>query len=98
VPTGVPNRPRVPPPIPVSAVPPGDNGLKANYFQPYPDPGETYDHVARQIFWKPGQGTDPYNVPLKRPLPTPTMQGFAEDFFRNYEVELPRASPNLRPV
>ena len=74
-----PGDPRVVPPIPVSPVSVGANGLKANYFQPYPDPGETYDHVNTQFF-------NGY------PLVT-SMKGFVNDYFANYQIEMPGHIP-----
>lgn len=40
-----------------------------DFHQPYPDPGEVYDHVTEQLF----AGADPKGVPA--------MQGFVKDYF-----------------
>jgi len=83
IPPGVKNPP---PPgvtaIPVSPVPDG------NYFQPYPDPGETYEHINTQLFNLIDGGENaPYNLPSQRPLPQPTMNGFVMDYIENYKAE-----------
>lgn len=58
-----------------------------NYFQPYPDPGETYDHINTQLFnLIDGGDQPPYNLPSERPL-KPTMNGFVKDYIENYKAE-----------
>src|SRR6185436_8984916 len=47
-------------PVPVST--------QSDYHQPYPDPGEEFDHITAQVFGVP-------------PADTPTMQGFIRDYF-----------------
>ncbi|MFT3911606.1 MAG: alkaline phosphatase family protein [Ferruginibacter sp.] len=56
-----------------------------NSNSPYPDPGETYDHVNTQLFNQPnGHDKPPYNLP--NPVPaTPGMQGFVNDYIYNYQ-------------
>ena len=62
-----------------------------SYFQPYPDPGETYPQVNTQLaneFNPPGNEnksdadkfTVPYNVPAGGMPATPPMSGFVTDF------------------
>src|SRR5829696_6950678 len=48
-------------PVPVST--------QTDFQQPYPDPGEEYDHITAQLF----NGAPPTG--------TPTMQGFVKDYF-----------------
>ncbi len=48
-------------PVPVS--------VGTDFHQPYPDPGEEFDHITAQLF----SGADPSGVP--------TMQGFVKDYF-----------------
>jgi phospholipase C len=48
-------------PVPVSP--------QSDYHQPYPDPGEKFDHITAQLF----SGAPPSGVP--------TMQGFVKDYF-----------------
>jgi phospholipase C len=68
--------------IPVSPVATG------NYYQPYPDPGETYDHINTQLFNLIDGGVQaPYNLPSQRPLPKPDMLGFVKDYIENYKAE-----------
>jgi phospholipase C len=68
--------------IPVSPVPDG------NYYQPFPDPGETYDHINTQLFNViDGGDKPPYNLPSARPLPEPNMLGFVKDYIENYKAE-----------
>jgi phospholipase C len=57
-------------PVPVS--------IQTDYHQPFPDPGEEFDHVTAQVF-----GVPPSN--------TPTMQGFVRDYF-NTLTALPKWS------
>lgn len=59
-----------------------------NYFQPYPDPGEPYPNVNRQLFNSPQ--VDQYNVPIHRPLPTPNMEGFVTDYIANFQADMKR--------
>jgi phospholipase C len=55
-----------------------------NSHSPYPDPGETYDHVNTQLFnFVSGHDKPPYNLPPK-PLPTSGMQGFVNDYIYNF--------------
>lgn len=49
--------------IKVSPVGVNPNTGKQNYFQPYPDPGETYDHVNTQIY---NAFHPPVNLPDRR--------------------------------
>ena len=56
-------------PVPVSPEP--------DYHQPYPDPGEEFDHITEQLF----AGAPPSG--------TPTMQGFIKDYF-NVLTALPK--------
>jgi phospholipase C len=55
-------------PVPVST--------QTDYHQPYPDPGEKFDHITAQVFGVP-------------PSDTPTMQGFVRDYF-NTLTALPK--------
>jgi len=48
-------------PVPVS--------IQTDFHQPYPDPGEKYDHITEQLFSGPS------------PTGTPAMQGFIKDYF-----------------
>ena len=48
-------------PVPVS--------VQTNFHQPYPDPGEEFDHITAQLF----SGAPPVGVPQ--------MQGFVKDYF-----------------
>jgi phospholipase C len=48
-------------PVPIST--------QTNFHQPYPDPGEKYDHITAQLFCGPATSS------------TPTMQGFVKDYF-----------------
>jgi phospholipase C len=57
-------------PVPVS--------IQTDYHQPYPDPGEEFDHVTAQLFGVPASDTS-----------TPTMQGFVRDYF-NTLTALPK--------
>jgi phospholipase C len=89
VPPGVKNPP---PPgvtsIPVSPVGPDPNTGQQNYFQPYPDPGESYVHVNTQLYnLIAGGDNPPYNLPAQRPLPVPPMSGFIMDYIENYKAE-----------
>ncbi len=74
-------------PIVVAPVDPG------NYFTPYPDPGETYEHVNTQLFDViDGGDQPPYNLPPGAPVPT--MQGFVRDYVHNYATaEEPGTNP-----
>ncbi|MDX6611637.1 MAG: phospholipase [Blastocatellia bacterium] len=47
-------------PVPVST--------QTDFHQPYPDPGEEFDHITAQLFGVPPSGTE-------------TMQGFVKDYF-----------------
>jgi len=49
---------------------------ETDYHQPYPDPGEEFDHVTAQVFGVP-------------PSDTPAMQGFVRDYF-NTLTALPK--------
>lgn len=76
-----------PPPPGVTAIPVSPVAA-GNYYQPYPDPGETYDHINTQLFNVIAGGDQPpYNLPSERPLPTPNMQGFVKDYIENYKAE-----------
>ncbi|MFN0112578.1 MAG: alkaline phosphatase family protein [Blastocatellia bacterium] len=74
-------------PIPVSPVEvkgPNQNDLNKCY-QPYPDPGETYEHVNTQLFnLINGGDKPPYNLPPGSP--EPNMQGFVTDYIENYSA------------
>ncbi|MBK8504595.1 MAG: hypothetical protein IPL46_21745 [Saprospiraceae bacterium] len=58
-----------------------------DYFQPFPDPGEVYQHVNTQL-WNQvdpdnigvdeSKMKDPYNIP--EPTPSATMNGFVNDY------------------
>jgi phospholipase C len=47
----------------------------SDYHQPYPDPGEEFDHITAQIF-----GGSPLQPPL------PTMQGFVKDYYATLQA------------
>lgn len=60
--------------------------LTSNYFQPFPDPGETYPHVNTQLFNLPdcknkGDKHPPFNLPT--PVPPASMKGFVTDYIEN---------------
>lgn len=88
------------PPPNVSAIPVSPNepagGLAANYFQPYPDPGEDYAHVNTQLFGLIDRANkNSHNLPPEKPLPLPAMQGFIADYIENYKtVEVPGKDPS----
>ncbi len=63
----------------------------ADYETPFPDPGEEYQHVNTQLFNRIDRDNvdvieykmkPPYNLP-PLPLPTPTMDGFVNDYESN---------------
>ena len=82
-------------------VPPGDNRPNrlrvpvspveaGNYFQPYPDPGETYDHVKTQLFnGIPRVDKLASSPPGSQTLPTP-MEGFVADYIENFKTDMKR--------
>ena len=81
VPAGTPN----PPPNGATTVPviPLND---PNSHSPYPDPGETYDHVNTQLWNQPnGHDKPPYNLPPK-PLPPQSMNGFVNDYIFNFST------------
>lgn len=66
-----------------------------NYNQPFPDPGEEYQHVNTQLFntiipdsnlnKSAAKMTQPYNLPT--PQPKPEMSGFINDYINTLQVE-----------
>lgn len=70
----------------------------SDYHQPYPDPGEEYQHVNTQIFNhvdKDNIGVSqenmkaPYNIPQPEPK-TPNMQGFVNDYINTLQALNPK--------
>ncbi|PYS25780.1 MAG: hypothetical protein DMF72_00645 [Acidobacteria bacterium] len=57
-------------PVPVS--------MESDFHQPYPDPGEEFDHITAQLF----SGLPPTGVPQ--------MQGFVKDYFSTLNALLPK--------
>jgi phospholipase C len=57
-------------PVPVST--------QSNFHEPYPDPGEEFDHITAQLF----SGLPPTGVPQ--------MQGFVKDYFSTLNALLPK--------
>ncbi len=64
-----------------------------SYQQPYPDPGEEYQHVNTQVYNyidPENIGVDqqdmkpPYNIP--QPPPTPSMKGFVNDYINTLQA------------
>jgi phospholipase C len=74
--------------IPVSPVGLDPNTQKQNYFQPFPDPGETYDHINTQLFnYINGRDQPPFNLPNPLPPEDAMMKGFVKDYIENYKAE-----------
>lgn len=73
----------------------------ADYSAPFPDPGEEYQHVNTQLFntidpdsnmgVEQQNMTSPYNLP--NPMPTPTMNGFVNDYESNLRATYGGAIP-----
>ncbi len=72
-----------------------------NYHQPFPDPGEVYQHVNTQLFNYISEGncrvdaTDmvtPYNIPNPTPDPPP-MTGFVKDYINTLSALTGHKSP-----
>lgn len=66
----------------------------SNYHQPYPDPGEEYQHVNTQLFNHVDQKNigvsqedmvAPYNIPQPQPT-TPSMEGFVNDYINTLQA------------
>lgn len=77
-----------------------------DYSQPYPDPGEEYQHINTQLFgevdsYNIGKLTAkmkaPYNLPTA-PLPSPSMDGFINDYESNLEATYNHGANNSTPV
>jgi phospholipase C len=83
-------------PVPAGTVNPPPDGASSipvmpltdgNSHSPFPDPGETYDHVNTQLFnFVNGHNQPPYNLPPDLPLPIPGMQGFVNDYIYNFKT------------
>ncbi|WP_338358671.1 alkaline phosphatase family protein [Yeosuana marina] len=86
-------------------VPPDANGYEqhpfiepsqaADYHQPYPDPGEVYQHVNTQLFNEISPGNkkteackmvSPYNIPNPLPPKDDLMKGFVKDYINTLEA------------
>jgi phospholipase C len=55
-----------------------------NYHDPYPDPGEVYEHVNTQLY---NVVSPPFNLPDPLPATAP-MTGFVTDYVLNYPADL----------
>ncbi len=67
----------------------------ADYHQPYPDPGEVYQHVNTQLFNEISPGNkkteackmvSPYNIPNPLPPKDDLMKGFVKDYINTLEA------------
>lgn len=76
-----------------------------DFNQPYPDPGEEYQHVNTQLFGEidpDNIGIDqyfmkaPYNLPTDQ-LPKPSMNGFINDYESNLEATYNKGPNNHDP-
>ena len=65
-----------------------------DYHQPYPDPGEVYQHVNTQLYnfinknnigVDAGKMAPPYNIPNPQPE-TPSMNGFVNDYINTLQA------------
>ncbi len=66
-----------------------------DYHQPFPDPGEVYQHVNTQLFnhvdpdnlkVEACKMKSPYNIPEFMPLPPDKMQGFINDYVNTLDA------------
>ncbi len=83
-------------PVPPGTVNPPPNGATtipvmplndSNSHSPYPDPGETYEHVNTQLFnYVNGHTCSPYNLPPKTPEYLINMKGFVNDYIYNFKT------------
>ena len=60
-----------------------------NYFQPYPDPGEPYGHVMKQLYNGVPRAGLPSGSEGASEMPIP-MEGFLADYIENFKADMKR--------